>query len=87
MTGMIRSFFAHVLPQVMRPLRILWNEMIGLLFLVISVPFIWSAVKSFRKIDQGGDNLWGALLSVAFGAVMLFCGIHSFMRARRISRP
>ena len=73
MMSMIRSFFAHVIPQVMRPLRILWNEMIGLLFLVIAIPFVWSAIKSFRKIEQGGDNLWGALLSVAFAAVMLFC--------------
>jgi hypothetical protein len=86
MGAMIRSFLAHVLPQVMRPLRILWNEMIGFLFLVIAAPAIWSAIKTFRKIDQDGNNLFGAFLAAIFAAVMVFFGITSFLRARKISR-
>jgi hypothetical protein len=86
MGRLIRSFLGHVLPQVTRPLRILWNEMIGFLFLVIAVPAVWSAIKNFRKVTQDGDNLAGACLASIFAAVMVFFGIHSFMRARKISR-
>jgi hypothetical protein len=86
MIRMIRSLFAHVVPQVMRPLRILWNEMIGFLFLVIAAPAIMSAVRNFRKVDQDGNNLAGAFVAAIFAAVMVFFGITSFLRARKISR-
>ena len=86
MFRMIQRFLGHVLPKVMLPLRVLWNEMIGFLFLVIAIPAIWSAIKNFRKVDQDGDNLFGALLAIVFAAVMVFFGIHSFVRAKRISR-
>jgi hypothetical protein len=67
-------------------LRVLWNEMIGFLFLVIAVPAVWSAITNFRKVDQDADNLFRAFLALIFAAVMMFFGIHSFVRARRISR-
>jgi hypothetical protein len=86
MGGMIKSFLGHVLPKVILPLRILWNEMIGFLFLLIAVPAILSAIKYFRKAEQDADNLFWALLTAIFAAVMVFFGIHSFVRARRISR-
>jgi hypothetical protein len=84
--GLIQRFLGHVLPEVTRPLRVLWNEMIGFLFLVIAVPFAWQAIKSFRKVEPGSDNLSSALLSAFFAAVMMFFGIYSFLRARKISR-
>jgi hypothetical protein len=86
MGGMIKSFLGHVLPKVILPLRILWNEMIGFLFLLIAVPAILSAIKYFRKVEQDADNLFWAFLTAIFAAVMVFFGIHSFVRARRISR-
>jgi hypothetical protein len=86
MMRMIHSFLGHVLPKVIRPMRILWNEMIGFLFLVISVPATWSAITNFRKVDQDGDNLFRAFLAAIFAGVMMFLGIHSFVRARKISR-
>ena len=86
MTGLIRSLLAHVIPQVARPLRILWNEIIALLFFVIAIPFTVSAVKSFRKAEQDSDALVGALLAAIVAAVMIIFGVYSYMRARRISR-
>jgi hypothetical protein len=83
--GLIQRFLGHVLPEVTRPLRVLWNEMIGFLFLVIAVPFAWQAIKSFRKADAG-DNFSSALLSAFFAVVMMCFGIYSFLRARKISR-
>lgn len=86
MTALIRSFFAHVIPQVARPLRILWNEIIALLFFVIAIPFTVAAVRSFRRAEQDSDALVGALLAAIVAAVMLLFGLYSFLRARRISR-
>jgi hypothetical protein len=86
MVRMIKRFLGHVLPKVILPLRVLWNEMIGFLFLVIAVPAVWSAITNFRKVDQDADNLFRAFLALIFAAVMMFFGIHSFVRARRISR-
>ncbi len=84
--GLIQRFLGHVLPEVTRPLRVLWNEMIGFLFLVIATPFAWQAIKSFRKVDPGYDNLSSALVSAFFAVVMALFGIYSFLRARKISR-
>jgi len=86
MAALIKRFLAHVIPGVARPLRILWNEMIGFLFLVLAAPGIWSAVKYFRRVEQDGGNFFLALLATIFAAVMMFFGISSFLRARRISR-
>jgi hypothetical protein len=86
MVGLIKRFLAHVIPGVARPLRILWNEMIGFLFLVLAAPAIWSAITNFRRVDQDGDNFFRAVLAVIFALVMMFFGISSFLRARRISR-
>jgi hypothetical protein len=83
--GLIQRFLGHVLPEVTRPLRVLWNEMIGFLFVVIAVPFAWQAIKSFRKVEPG-DNLSSAMVSAFFAIVMTFFGIYSFLRARKISR-
>lgn len=87
MGRLIHSFLGHVLPKVILPLRILWNEMIGFLFLVLAVPAVWSAITNFRRVDQDGDNLFRGLLAVIFAGVMVLFGIHSFVRARKISRP
>jgi len=86
MGRLIKSFLGHVLPKVILPMRVLWNEMIGFLFLVLAVPALWSAITNFRRIDQDADNLFRALVAMIFAAVMTFFGIHSFVRAKRISR-
>ena len=86
MFALAKHFLAHVLPHVTRPLRVLWNEMIGLLFLLIAIPAVWSAVTSFRRIEQDSDNLFRAAAAAIFAAVMMYFGVTSLLRARRIAR-
>ncbi len=86
MGRIIHQFLAHVVPNVARPLRVLWNEMVGLVFLLISLPAIWSAISNFRKVSQDGDNFFRGIIGVVFAAVMMFFGIYSFLRARKIAR-
>ena len=48
---MIRKFLGHVMPGIIRPLRVLWNEIIGFIFLVLAIWAIPSAVRNMR--DKG----------------------------------
>ena len=80
------QFLKHVVPGVIKPVRVLWNEIIGFLFLVLAA---FVALSSYRRA-QGftGDTGELVLLSVyfLFAALLAFYGISSFMKARKISR-
>jgi len=86
MGQMIRSFLGHVIPGVIRPLHVLWNEIIGFLFLVLAVIPIPSIVRNVRDFEGDAGSLFRVILSFSFAAVMAYFGISSFLRARRISR-
>jgi hypothetical protein len=80
-----QQFLRHVIPSIIRPLHILWNEMIGFLFLVfaaVPIPRTW---KAWRQYEQTGEGLFNVALSVVFILIMAGFGIGSFRRARKIS--
>jgi hypothetical protein len=82
----IRKFLSHVLPGVLVPLRVLWNQIIGFVFVVLAV---WSAPSAYRHIrdyDGGPESLFKVLLTVCFAAVMGFFGFLSFFKARKIGK-
>ncbi len=86
MGRLITRFIGHVLPGVIRPLRALWNQLIGFLFLVLASAPIPSIVRYVRHYDGDADNLFRIVLSFCFAGLMAYFGITSFLRARRISR-
>jgi hypothetical protein len=86
MGRLIQRFLAHVLPGVIRPLHALWNQMIGFLFLVLAASPIPSIVRNVRTYQSDSESLFRIVLSSSFAAVMLYFGITSFLRARKISR-
>lgn len=81
-----RAFLTHVVPAVMKPLRTLWNEVIGFLFIVIAIPFFFKGYQIVNKFDGSV----GAILSIGMCAFMSLLmagyGISSFRKARKISR-
>ena len=81
-----RELVKHVVPAVLKPLRTLWNEVIGFLFLVIAIPF---SFKGYQIVNRF-DGSVGAILSVGMCAfmtcLMAYYGISSFRKARKISR-
>ena len=86
-----QQFVKHVVPAVLRPARVLWNEIIGFFFICLAVLFgsgVWRAYNAFRSAPP--DQATGDLLRVAMSGfctlLMLYFGISSFRRARRISR-
>jgi hypothetical protein len=87
MGRLIQRFLAHVLPGVVRPLRALWNQMVGLLFLLLASAPIPSLVRYLRNFQGDSDTLFRIVLSIIFAGLMAYFGITSLLRARRISRP
>jgi hypothetical protein len=86
MRVIVQKFLLHVLPGVMRPLRILWNEIIGFVFLsfaLIPAPRAW---RAWRSYEQTGEGLFHVVLAVVFISIMAGFGIGSFRRARKIAR-
>ncbi len=81
-----RAFVTHVVPAVIKPIRTLWNEVIGFLFIVIAIPFFFKGYQIVNRFDGSV----GAVLSVGMCAFMTIMmagyGISSFRKARKISR-
>lgn len=81
-----KRFAQHVVPEVVRPARIIWNQAIGGVFLLFAVLFFGYAVKYFRSYNTSAANPVALAFSAFLGAVMLFFGVTSFLKARRISQ-
>ncbi len=77
-----KKFLAHVLPGVMRPIHILWNQVIGFFFLVLAVLPVPSAIRSWGKEGSGAR----LALTIPFVLLMAWFGLSSFWRARKINK-
>ncbi len=84
--SIVRTFLSHVVPQLIRPLRVLWNEVIGFVFLVLALLAAPSLYRGIRNFQGDADSLFRIVFAAIFSLVMLGFGIGSFLRARRISR-
>jgi hypothetical protein len=80
------KFVEHVVPGVVRPMRVLWNEIIGFVFLCLAAWAVPSAIRNVRSLQTEQGGVGRVALSVGFLALMAYFGITSFLRARRISR-
>ncbi len=86
MFALAGKFIKTVVPEIIKPLRVLWNEMIGFVFLVFAVIAGGSTIRAWRALDGSGDTTVRLVLSGSFTVVMGILGISSFFRARKISR-
>ncbi len=84
--SLVRQFLRHVLPGVLKPLRALWNEVIGFVFLALAAIPVPRAVRSWQEFNETGEGLFRVVLSAIFIGIMAWFGITSFVRARKISR-
>ncbi|MBV9761499.1 MAG: hypothetical protein JO340_13130 [Acidobacteriaceae bacterium] len=74
-----RKFAQHVVPEVMRPARVIWNQAIGGIFFLFAVSFAWYSFAQHRNTAAFAGGLF-------LTAVMTFFCITSFLKARRIAR-
>ncbi len=80
-----KRFAKHVVPQVVRPAQLIWNQAIGALFLILAIPALLRAVQAYRAMAHDAKSSFGLILSLIFFAFMVFFGITSFLKARRIA--
>jgi len=76
-----RVFVKHVIPAVVKPARTLWNEVIGFLFLAFGAIIGLRTARGFFH-----HEIFGAILGSIGTFLMLWYGISSFLKARKISR-
>jgi hypothetical protein len=81
-----KQFLRHVLPTIIKPIRVLWNELIAFVFVVFAVVAGFSTYRALRDFDGDADSLFRVVLTSVFALIMLFFGLTSFLRARKISR-
>ena len=74
-----QSFARHVVPEVIRPARVIWNQAIGGIFLLFAVSFVAYAFTQYRNPAA----MFGGIF---LGLVMAFFCVASFLKARQISR-
>jgi hypothetical protein len=84
--GTFRQFLGHVVPGVIRPLRVLWNQLIGFIFLVLAAGSIPSAVRNVRQFQGDFESSLRVGFTFIFAVLMLYFGVTSLLRARRITR-
>ena len=86
-----KHFGTHIVPAVLKPARTLWNEIIGFFFICLAVYCGSGVVRSYSKLGSAPpDQATGYLVRLGMSAfctvLMLYFGITSFLRARKISR-
>ena len=86
-----REFLKHVVPAVIKPAHTLWNEIIGFFFFCLAVYCGSGVVRSYMKLGSAPpDETTGVLVRLSMSAfctvLMLYFGVSSFLRARKISR-
>lgn len=82
----VRQFFGFVVPGILKPLRVLWNEVIGFVFLSIGIIFGFQGFRRYRQATEEGEAIFVLILTGLFALMMLWFGVTSFLRARKISR-
>ncbi|MBV6432828.1 MAG: hypothetical protein IANPNBLG_02975 [Bryobacteraceae bacterium] len=86
MVGKTKQFLSFVLPGVIKPVRILWNEMMGFIFLCLGLIPLPSAIRAYRDYADGGQGMFRLVLTGIFCSVMLYFGVSSFLKAKRIGK-
>lgn len=81
-----RKFTEHVVPHVVRPAQVIWNQVIGLIFLVLAAGAMSKSYSAYRALGSDPNSGFQLFISLLFGVPMLCFGIGSFLRARRLSR-
>jgi hypothetical protein len=80
-----KQFVKHVVPAIIKPMRVLWNEMIAFLFLVFGVMVAASTWRNFTTGQASGSPIV-LFAGGGFALLLVFYGVSSLLKARKISR-
>ena len=88
MLGAGKQFVRHVVPAILKPLRVLWNELIAFVFVAFGVLVGFSTYRKYQAEQANADLV--VLMAIVGGGfftlLLLWLGFASWLRARRISR-
>lgn len=84
--SIVRKFLLHVVPGVVRPVRVLWNEIIGFVFICFTVLLAFNFVRYWREYQGDPWDFFRLVVTASFALLMAWYGLSSFRRAKRISR-
>jgi succinate dehydrogenase hydrophobic anchor subunit len=83
--GMITEFRRHIVPAVIKPMRVVWNQSIAFLFLALTVIGAFMVYREYQR-REALDAMLALVLGGLFVALMAFYGVSSLWKARKISR-
>jgi hypothetical protein len=82
----MKRFLQAFMPGVIKPLHILWNELIGFFFAVFAIVILASFIRGVYDFKGESDSL-GRLILMGFAfLVMAYYGLQSFFKARKIGK-
>ena len=88
MLGAGKQFARHIVPAIIKPLRVLWNEIIAFVFVAFGVLVGFSTWRKYQAEQANADLVM--LMAIVGGGfftlLLLWFGFSSWLRARRISR-
>jgi hypothetical protein len=79
-------FVSHVVPGVVRPMRVLWNEIIGFVFIVLAIAMVPGMLRAVRELETPQGSPGRLAIAAGFVLMLLYFGVSSFLRARKIGR-
>jgi hypothetical protein len=79
-----RTFATTVVPEVVRPARVIWNQAIGAIFLILAIPAVNKILQILRQPVRDEQSSFALILSIIWSAVMIALGLMSLLKARRI---
>jgi hypothetical protein len=79
MFAVAKKFYQHVIPGIIRPIHIVWNQAIGFVFIVLAVVF-------GVRVVRGHEPLGIQVVAGLFVLLIAWFGISSFWKARKISK-
>ncbi len=74
------------MPGVIRPLHILWNELIGFFFAVFALAILASFAKGVYDFKGDQSSLFRLILMGVAFLVMAAYGLQSYFKARKIGK-
>ncbi len=81
-----RQFLRHVLPAVIRPLRVLWNQVIGFVFLVLTLSAVPRGYRTVQEFKGDPESFFRLLLTGLFIVLMAVFAVYSFWRAHKVPK-
>jgi hypothetical protein len=83
---MVKRFLNTVIPSILKPLQVLWNQLLGFLFLAFGIVVGSRVVRTWLKPEWTSDDLTAILLGGGLAVTLIGYGMHAVLRARKISR-